>query len=48
MKVKFTLATNDATNNATGRIYIDGVATGAEQTTNSTEGVEFSEDIIYQ
>jgi len=45
MRVKFTLATNDATNNATGRIYIDGVATGAEQTTNSTTGVEFSEDV---
>jgi len=45
MRVKFTLATNDATNNATARIYIDDVAVGAEQTTASTEGVEFSEDI---
>jgi len=45
MRVKFTLATNSATNNATARIYIDDVAVGAEQTTASTEGVEFSEDI---
>jgi len=45
MRVKFTLATNDADYAATGRIYIDDVAKGAEQSTTNTSGVEFSEDI---
>ena len=47
VRIKFTLATNNASIAAYGRIYKDDVAIGTERTTTSTTGEEFSEDLMF-
>lgn len=42
---KFTLARHGNSRNIYGRIYVNGVATGAQRATNSTSYVTFTEDI---
>jgi hypothetical protein len=45
LRIKFTLASSNATDGVNGRIYINGVAVGTERLTTSGTGVEFSEDV---